>query len=348
MRSTDSAAGASETRAWRRVLDKGWRLIAIACFALAVFWFGHTNSPLAPPAQATVYQTLGGGFAGVPSVWELQVDPGAVQSAELNGNRIYYTVEEDWRSVSEILDYYQDLYGGKPVDLRRDGVDYDKEAGCEGTEGVDWDAVMDQLNLDATQRSIRHGNDFWGVFGTVLLPDPTDPRFAEEMNGRAETFKETGKLADLGEAKFVYAMRPPGAPATTVMAGWPAHDFDIRSVQSDGERDAPGLDPPDVPRMGGDLRLLSFVQERPEMAVYMAQYQSRQSEGAVLDFYSTHLPQYDWAEDPRVEAVTASSTPSRLFVRGRQQCHVTVSEDPGSATTVASVVVTGPPGTLAP
>ena len=326
----------------RRALDKTWRLAAIACFAVAVFWFGHTNSPLAPPAQATVYQNLGSGFAGVPSVWELQVDPGAVQSAELNGNRIYYTVEDDWRSVGEVLDYYQDLYSGKPVDLRRKGMEY------PDIEGMNWEAVMDEANLHATQRSIRQNNENWGVFGTLVLPDPGDPGFIDEMNARAEVFKKTGKISDLGEAKFVYAMRPPGSLSTTVMTGWPSHDFDVRDVQGDGQTDAPGLDPPDVPRMGGDVRLLSFSQERPEMAIYMAQYQVRQSEAGVLDFYSTHLPQYDWAEDPRVEAVNTAGTPSRLFVRGRQQCHVTVSEDPGSATTVASVVVTGPPGTLAP
>lgn len=326
----------------RRVLDRTWRVAAIVCFAAAVFWFGHRNSPLAPPAQATVYQNLGGGFAGVPSVWELQVDPGAVQTAELNGNRIYYTVEDDWRAVDVVLDYYQDLYSGKPVDLMPEGRQHPQ------VEGMHWEALMADANLLATQRSIRQGNEYWGVFGTLVLPDPEAPGFNDEMTRRAQAFVQSGRISDLGEAKFVYALRPPGSLDTTVMTGWPAHDFDVRDVQTDGETDAAGIDPPDIPRMGGDVRLLSFVQERPEMAVYMAQYQSRMGEGAVLDFYSTHLPQYDWAEDPRVETVNASGTPSRLFVRGRQQCHVTVSEDLGSATTVASVVVTGPPGTLAP
>ena len=311
-------------------------------FAVAVFWFGHSNSPLSPPAQATVFQSLGGGLAGVPSVWELQVRPGAVESAVLNGNRIFYTLEQDWRTVDEVLDYYEELYAGPRAKF---GGDDPKNPDIEG---VDWDELREGLNARAGRRGIRLDGGTWGVYGTAVIPDWTEPGWAEEINKRAQAAADSGRISELGDAKFVLALRDPGATATTVIAAWPSAEFDVRAVSSDGESDAPGQDPPDVPRIAGDVRLLSFVQDRSEMTVFMGQYQSRQSVQHVLDFYSTRLPQYDWSEDSRVSAVgeDLGTAPSLLFVRGRQQCHVTVTEDTDTRTTVATVVVTGPPGSL--
>jgi len=323
------------------VLDRVWRIAAIGAFAVAVFWFGHRNSPLAPPAQATVYETFGAGMAGIPSVWELRVDPGEVQVASLNGNQIFYTVEDDWRSVSEVLDYYEQLYSVKPVNLGGDNPRY------PAVEGVDWPAVRDIMNQQATSRAVRMENDLFGIYGAVVLPDPREPGFNEEMERRSEAFGETGRISDFGDAKFVMAMRSPSAGETTVMTAWPSPDFDVRAVATDGTRDAPGHDPADIPRASGDVRLLSFDQDRPEMSIQMAQYQQRMSEQDALDFYSSHLPQYDWAEDTRIGASGSGPTSSALFTRGRQQCHVSARWDGESQSTVSTVVVTGPPGSLA-
>lgn len=362
MRSTVSATGASKATGgrrcpasggpapdgergrgrWRGALDRAWRILAIAAFALAVFWFGHRHSPLNPPAQATVFQSLGDAFAGVPSVWDLQVDPGTVQQATLNGNRIYYTLDKDWRTVSEVLDYYENLYSGPEGQFGGD------EPKNPDIEGVDWDEIREEMNDRVSRRGIRLDAGSWGVYGTAVIPDWDEPGWAEEINARAEAAASTGRISELGEAKFVLALRDPGASATTVLAAWPSDDFDVRAVSTDGSEDTPGVDPPDVPRIPGDVRLLSFVQDRSDMAVFMAQYQSSGDATSVLDFYSTRLPQYDWTEDSRVAAVGASlgTAPSVLFVRGRQQCHVTATEDPETRTTVATVVVTGPPGSL--
>lgn len=322
------------------MLDRAWRIAAIAVFAAAVFWFGHRNSPLGPPAQATVYETFGAGIAGIPSVWELRIDPGTVQAASLNGNQIFYTVEDDWRAVSEVLDYYEQLYSVKPVNLGGDNPRYPP------IEGIDWPAVRDIMNQQATSRAVRMENEMFGIYGTVLLPDPREPGFNEEMERRSAAFAESGQISDFGEAKFVMAMRSPGASETTVLSAWPSPGFDVRAVATDGVHDAPGGDPMDVPRSNDDVRLLSFAQDRPEMSVQMAQYQHRLSEQGALDFYSTHLPQYDWAEDTRIGASGTGSVPSALYTRGRQQCHVSARWDDESQTTVSTVVVTGPPGSL--
>lgn len=342
MRSTDSATGASRSGRSRSILDRAWRLAAIVAFALAVFWFGHANSPLNPPAEATVFMSLGDAFAGVPSVWDLQVDPGSVQAATLNGNRIYYTLENDWRTVDEVLDYYEDLYGGPPGEL---GGDNPKNPDIEGE---DWDRLREKMNARIGRRGTRIDAGTWGVYGTAVIPDWDEPGWAEEMNRRAEDAAASGRISDLGDVKFVMALRQPGARSTTVMAAWPSEDFDVRAVSTDGEDDAPGSDPPDVPRIPGDVRLLSFSQDSGSMLVHMGQYQSARDAMSVLDFYSTQLPQYDWSEDSRVAEAAAAggSAPSALFVRGRQQCHVTATEDPETRTTVTTVVVTGPPGSL--
>jgi len=293
-------------------------------------------------AEASIYQLMGEGFAGVPSVWELQVDPGNVQVAELNGNHIFYSVEQDWRSVSQVLDYYEDLYSSHmtlpPVE----------EVPLKGKKAEEYETYLYEIQPMIDSGVTRMQTNEWGIFGAFVLPDPAEPGFAEEMESRLLAFQESGKLSDVGDAKFVYALRPPGALDTTVMTAWPSDGFDVRAVATDGTRDAPGTDPPDVPRMTDDVRLMSFVQDRPEMTFYMASYRSRTSEHEALDFYSTHLPKYDWAEDTGFGAVAGARGPSRLFTRGRQQCHVTVREDPDSLTTVASVLVTGPPGSLNP
>ncbi len=342
MRSTGSATGASRAGGARSVLSRAWRLAAIVAFAAAVFWFGHLNSPLSPPAQATVFQSLGDAFAGVPSVWDLQVKPGSVQAATVNGNRIYYTLEDDWRTVSEVLDYYEQLYEGPEG---RYGGDNPKNPDIEGE---DWDALREQMNERVGRRGVRLDAGTWGVFGTAVIPDWDEPGWAEEMNRRAENAAATGHISELGDAKFVLALRQPGARSTTVMAAWPSDDFDVRAVSTDGEEDAPGSDPPGIPRIPGDVRLLSFAQDSGSMLVHMGQYQTARDAMSVLDFYSTQLPQYDWSEDSRVtEAGAALGTaPSALFVRGRQQCHVTATEDPDTRTTVVTVVLTGPPGSL--
>jgi hypothetical protein len=337
-----SRGSSEQTPRGRRILVRAGRIAAIVAFGAAVFWFGHRNSPLAPPAEASIYQLMGEGFAGVPSVWELQVDPGAVQVAELNGNHIFYTVERDWRSVSQVLDYYEQLYSAS---AKMPSVE---EVPLKGKKAEDYETFLHEIQPMIDSGVTRMQTDEWGIFGAFVLPDPSDPGFAEEMESRFRAFEDSGKLSDVGDAKFVYALRPPGASETTVMAAWPSRDFDVRAVATDGTQDAPGSDPPDVPRLPGDVRLLSFAQDRPEMTFHMASYESRSSEQQALDFYSTHLPKYDWAEDTGFGAVAGARGPSRLFTRGRQQCHVSVREDPETLTAVASVLVTGPPGSLNP
>lgn len=340
MKFMDSARSASRGR---KLLDRAWRLGAIVAFAAAVFWFGHSNSPLAPPAQATVFMGLGGGFAGVPSVWELQVDPGKVQAARLNGNTIYYTVEQDWRSVDAVLDYYEELYAGPKFEFGGDSPSYPPPV-----EGVDWEAARKAASEDATAGAVRYGNETWGIYGKLVLPDPADDDFAEQMNQRLSDFGETGHITDLGEPKFVYALRPPGAGATTVMTAWPSRDFNVRALGTDGTHDVPGEDPPGIPRMQGDVRLLSFVQPRSEMHVYSAEYQSTDSAPAVIDFYKGALEQAQWVENEGIgdHAAGHGRAPTALFTRGRQQVHVSAREDIDSRTTVATVVLTAPPGTV--
>lgn len=325
---------------WLRVADKALRVVAIALFAAAVFWFGHRFSPLGQPAEATIYYSVGDAFAGVPTVWELQVDPDKVESAELNGNRIFYTVSEDWRSVSEVLDYYEQLYSGPK--MQYGGA----RPVLPDVEGMDWQGLLDEMNHSAVSRALRFETSEWGLYGTVVLPEYDDPDFFEEMGRRLEAYHASGHISDLGEAKFVYALRARGAHSTTVLTAWPEREFDVRALMSDGRDDAQGSDPPDLPRLAGDLRLSSFVQERPEMTVHMAQYQSRQSDDAVLDFYLSRLPSYDWAEDPgvRESAELLGRAPTALFTRGRQQLHVTVHDDVETDTAVATVLMTAPPG----
>lgn len=338
---TRAPSGAARP-AWVRVLDRGWRVAAIAAFAAVVFLFGHRFSPMGTPAEATIYYSVGDAFAGVPTVWELQVDPDEVESAVLNGNRVFYTVSEDWRAVSEVLDYYEQLYGGP--EMQYGGT----RPVLPDVEGVDWQGLLDEMNRSAESRALRFETSEWGLYGTVVLPEPDDPEFFEEMGRRLERYHDTGRISDLGEAKFVYALRPQGAHGTTVITAWPGQEFDVRAMTTDGRDDAPGSDPPDLPRMSGDVRLTSFVQERPEMTVHMAQYQSRQTDTAVLDFYLSRLPSYDWAEDPgvRASADMLGRNPTALFTRGRQQLHVTVHDDVETDTAVATVLMTAPPGSL--
>ncbi len=325
------------------LLDRAWRLYAIVVFAAAVFWFGHQNSPLAPPAQATVFQGLGGGFAGVPSVWELQVDPGKVQAATLNGNTIYYTVEQDWRSVGEVLDYYEELYAGPDFEYGGSHPNYPPPV-----DGVDWEQARQAMSEDASVGGVRVDTESWGIYTKVVLPDPSEPGFAEELNERFADFVETGDITDLGDPKFVYALRPPGAGATTVMTAWPARGFDLRALGTDGNYDVPGEDPPGIPRTQGDVRLLSFVQPRPEMHVYAAEYQSAVSASGVIGFYRSELERQQWVEAERIgdHAAGHGVAPTALFTRGRQQVHVSAREDSESRSTVTTVVLTAPPGTV--
>ncbi len=326
---------------WRHLLDRAWRVAAIAAFAVAVFLFGHRNSPLNPPAEATVYMSLGESFAGVPSVWELQVDPGTVQQASLNGNRIFYTVERDWRPVGQVLDYYEELYSGPPQEFGGAKPSYPPPR-----DDIDWEAVRQSFNAMATNRGLRVNTENWGLYGTVVLPDPDEPGYLAEMERRASAFLESGRIADMGEAKFVYALRAPGSSETTVMTAWPDPEFDLDALVSDGRDDVPGSDPPGVPRMAGDLRILSFVQERAEMNVYMAEYQARVSPDAAVEHYRGTLAHEGWTEDVRlaVRSSAPGTAPEALFTRGRQQCHVSSRVDERTGDAITTVIVTTPPG----
>jgi hypothetical protein len=126
--------------------------------------------------------------------------------------------------------------------------------------------------------------------GLVACIDTERPLTFDELSARLRTFGETGDLAALGGFRYAFARRD--GSQTTVVTLWTdesAKLFDLFPETGD----APGRDPPDVPRPPASRRLLSGVEHGLPYSLTLYQVEQL-AEGDVEDWYETALVEAGW------------------------------------------------------
>ncbi len=320
---------------------RGGRILAISAVAVGIFALGHRFAPV-PLAQAEVYQSLGQDLAsGVPAFPDLSLERDKVQAAVLNGSRIYYTLSTTDKKIADVLNFYEDMYARPSQDVipakRFEGLNKEDQKRFKGL--ID---NLPEANRLLSRGIARKESKTWGMLGAIQPKASAKGESPNQVLQRFVNFARSGKVAEMGDAKVVYAIRPHGSEETTVFTFWPDEQFQISSLALPDDQDAPGGDIPGVPRAAGSRRVLSYGQDMKGVRFRVAMYEEDQGREDAAEGWSQRLTEGGWTEDPNAKkpAIDGSPALGRFFTRKGLEAYVQIREDGASGRTVSSVFVT--------
>ena len=153
-----------------------------------------------------------------------------------------------------------------------------------------------------------------------------------DLSARLSRFAETRDLGELGDLRYVYA-RPVEGGRSHVVTVWTEGPVRLdRLFPTSG--DAPGEDPPDVPRPPGLARMLSA---RVEGAPYGAWiYEGAGSAAATLSFYDGELAHAGWVASALVKAERPGA---RAYAHGGLDALVFADDEGGGRVAVSMIVM---------
>jgi hypothetical protein len=240
-------------------------LLLLICSGLGVFWAAHS----AHAYSERVLQRLGDHMMRYAGAHHQTVP----EEIEVNGAAFFLSTGSVAAPVSEVLDQFHAKCLAKNGQLHDQwaSLGQKRRANLQG-HGSLWDGVF---------RSDGRDN------GIVACAETGDgPLPPEVLISRLKAVLATGDIAKLGNLRYVYVTR--GQDQSVFVAMWSEGALNFRSMFP-SQGDAPGEDPPGLPRPAGSRRVLSTRPKGVDAAVNV--YSSTQQRAdALVAFYGDALP----------------------------------------------------------
>ena len=242
----------------------------------------------------------------------------AARSIFLNGITVHLRAASTDRELHLVLDGFHAL--------------------CRSRTGVQApQSVLDNVRRDAAKSA---SPDLDGVLraesdseGAIACVDTGMPLSIAELTSRLGDFARTGDLNAVGELRYVLARRVDGK--TVVLTLWTEGSTPLLKMFPESG-DAPGQDPPGIPRAPGTRRVLSTWENGQPYALALYTAVGRDT-GALSTFYLNALRSGGWSVEssPR----PAMSAPRAILARrGTQTMLVRVANDRRGQPTVSVAV----------
>lgn len=266
--------------------------------------------PPAPPVQPpTAASSLRAHLAGMLRV-SLFSALLAIVAVLLLGQRVHaYGEEMLERFGDHMLKYAQAAHQGEPSEVRVNGARFFISTGnIEASVGEVLDhfhakcqdgngRLHEQWGSLAKRRHLRVNRFRWGpIDGVYRAGGDTTGVLAcaetgqgqlppEQLLSRIRQVMDSGDLSKLGDLRYVYVMRDVGR--TAFVALWSEGALNWKQMFP-RRGDAPGNDPPGVPRPDGTRRVLSTYPLAQRASLNM--YQANQRADDLVEFYARELP----------------------------------------------------------
>ncbi len=154
---------------------------------------------------------------------------------------------------------------------------------------------------------------------------------------RAPGWTMLGFVDQEGRSAGVVAYADPDPRAKRTMYYLTAAESKAPLREVDPDADAPGRDPPDVPRADGLRRVFSIERYDPELSTTHV-FEGKADPAKVAEHYRSVLPAHGWRPDPAVgEEFPAGNL--QAFERADRTCQIMVAQDAPSGRIHVTVVV---------
>jgi hypothetical protein len=295
-------------------MDRLIRIIIIAVILGSALWFGLSYGPT-PGVRADIYMDLASFYRSVPNLG----DKGATERAGvtlLNSNRIYYSMSQSRKPMHEILDDYQNALTPKTFQLfARDRMPNLQEVVKVAPELPFLEFLINQ------KRVVREESQQWGMVSFLDMGPEANRDWHVVFRRKLEAFSKSGRLGDLGIAKTVVAVPNPTSDLTTVISYWTDPEFNIRDLQDQGQKDLPGKDVANFPRIQPTRRLVTFEQIEDRLGFLLVMYETALSPEQALAAYKAESEKQGWTS--RMQEHTEGRSGLVLFLnRGHAEAHV--------------------------
>lgn len=228
-------------------------------------------------AEARAGESLRG-FASEILSWKSAKFASAPRNLWLNGAQFHFVSAASPLTVSETLDRLEDV-------CQRHG----------GLVGVEQALSTRRAPIDRPSASWLRGafrEESTGE-GFVACLDTGGAVAPGELARRIHAFAVTGNLGELGELRYVLARRE--GDTTSALVLWTEGAFPLLKMFPE-HGDAPGADPPGVPRPGQAERVLSAVERDAPYSLTL--YRAPSEPAAALASYLDQLKRAGWNVTP--------------------------------------------------
>ena len=231
----------------------------------------------------------------------------------LNGQTLWLSTGVADRPFRDVLDHFQSV-----CDAHDAGLVEQLDALAERALPTDRE--------HGARPSVRDENERAGYVGCLDLGEASVP--ATEILARLRTYGRSHDLADIGDARYVYAAELSGDPSRShFVTAWTDGSlrFDLLFPE---QGDADGRDPAYVPRPPGARRVLSAYEDGlpQEATVFLG---SSLDEDALLRFYRRELPEQGWTllEAPEADPHVGEGIISLVAERDQRMVMLALSSD---------------------
>ncbi len=214
------------------------------------------------------------------------------------------------------------------------------EAGCKGASAgvaAEIDALPEALKQKIPRGTsasgvLREERSDRGVVACLVREDGAASGMKESV-ARLSAMMTTGDLAKVGLLRYVFA-ETTRTGRTHVVAAWTSGPFNLYAMLPEAGHDAPGSDPPGVPRPPRAQRILSADVEGVPYGVRL--YDTPVPPADVVALYDAEMPGLGWERsvDKPVEGED-----QRAFARPGADLLVITSKDEGR--TIVSLITMG-------
>lgn len=222
----------------------------------------------------------------------------------INGEVVHATTGSTERSVSALVDWYEELC------LARDAQLTEQASEIAAASPNDHRSARFASFSPVIRRLV---GEEAGVVACLDMGEARrTPSELVEAFGR---YRESHDLGELGEIRYLYARRTSGG-YTQFISVWTEGSFNVEHALPDAG-DAPGDDLASVPRAPGSRRVLSAWEEgRDERYVHYVG--STMTEWELEAFYARTLEENGWVVTPDLDAEGAENATVVAMREGRQ------------------------------
>ncbi len=311
----------------------------------AIFGFGHFMTPNVNDAWArVVLEGVGSALVdeGVPEHMKMRVDEGSVQEVYLNDNTLFYSLYRTDKSISTLLDYYENLYGSQTRQVVPPEAKAHVLAQYPKAERAAAERRIEETEKIINTHHVRVEDEGWGAFATILTGKEDSMEYTADIVERFREFKKTGQVEDLGKPKIVVAFADPAEGDTQYFTVWPGAEFDQRKVRPRGGEDAPGYDVEDIDRPMHSKRMVTFGQEHGGVSYEVIVYRGPGNTSTVEDHWIEAMQDDGWGISETFAVAREQMddpTPALLFSKGTREAYISFNRIGGGDEVTSTVVI---------
>jgi len=249
------------------------------------------------------------------------------QEFQINGQAVYFSASRSDDSVDKVLDRF--------------------ETHCDKSHAFDpieWKSLADGKGEQVEKGGVSR-------FGVMRKQDPSrgdgivmcfTKDSARNLLTALQEFQKSGDLHDLGDVRYVHAVRRPGEAQTYVQSIWTDGSFNVKSLMGEPGKDSIGSDFVNVPRPTHATR--TFTAQAMNSPYAARVYESSDAPDVVLNAYSSKLLADGWSSvtSPDVN-LNKMGFDGRIYMRPEtsEQAVVSVTKNADTGKTMVVVAETG-------